>query len=128
MSRRSLPRRPIVFGALSLAVSQAVFPLSGHAQATQSVPVRAADLTKLTARPAANPAPGKPITLDDYGRFERIGTAALSNDGKWMTWTVTPNDGTGTLYLRQLDGDHAPIAIARGANGAFSESSRYFAY
>ena len=45
----------------------------------------------------------KPIALDDYARFKRIGGAAISSDGKWMVYTVTPNDGDGTLFVQSLD-------------------------
>ncbi len=45
----------------------------------------------------------KPIALEDYARFKRIGGAALSSDGKWMAYTVTPNDGDGTLFVQSLD-------------------------
>jgi len=35
----------------------------------------------------------RPITLDDYPRFKRLAGAAIANDGKWMLYTVTPNEG-----------------------------------
>ena len=45
----------------------------------------------------------KPIALEDYARFKRIGGAVLSSDGKWLRYTVTPNDGDGTLFVKSLD-------------------------
>src|ERR1051326_7497897 len=45
----------------------------------------------------------KPITLEDYARFKRIAGAAISSDGKWMLYTVTPNEGDGTLFVKSLD-------------------------
>lgn len=48
----------------------------------------------------AQSAAPKPISLDDYAQFKRITGAAISNDGKWMHYTVTPNDGDATLYVK----------------------------
>ncbi|HEY2824321.1 MAG TPA: hypothetical protein VGI83_02135, partial [Gemmatimonadales bacterium] len=54
------------------------------------------------ARPAATPAAAAPaakmLELEDYARFNRITAPALSPDGKWMTFTYTPNEG-GQLML-----------------------------
>src|SRR5258708_1493876 len=53
----------------------------------------------------ADPGAKKVLGFADIGRWNRIGNAALSFDGKWMTYIYTPNEGDGTLYVRQLDGD-----------------------
>ena len=75
---------------------------------------------------AQSPAP-KAIALEDYARIKRITGAAISNDGKWMHYTVTPNDGDGTLFVKSLDGDTVH-EIQRGANPAFSEDGRWIGY
>ena len=75
---------------------------------------------------AQAPAP-KPIALDDYATFKRITGAAISNDGKWMHYSVTPNDGDGTLFVRSLEGETVH-EIPRGANPAFSEDGRWIGY
>jgi dipeptidyl aminopeptidase/acylaminoacyl peptidase len=61
--------------------------------------------------PGADPAPHKTapdgkkvLTLADYGPWNRITSASLSDDGKWMTYTYAPNDGNDTLFVKQLDG------------------------
>jgi hypothetical protein len=69
----------------------------------------------------------KPIALEDYAKFKRITSAAISGDGKWMLYAVTPNDGDGTLYVKSLDGDKV-YEIARGANPAFSDDGRWVGY
>jgi dipeptidyl aminopeptidase/acylaminoacyl peptidase len=69
----------------------------------------------------------KPIALEDYARFKRITGAAISADGKWMHYTVTPNDGDATLFVKSLDGDKV-YEVARGANPAFSENGRWIGY
>ena len=47
----------------------------------------------------AQSAAPKPITLEDYAKITRISGAAISTDGKWMLYTVTPNEGDGTLFV-----------------------------
>jgi len=68
-----------------------------------------------------------PIALEDYAKFKRITSAAISADGKWMHYTVTPNDGDATLLVKALDGDKV-YEIPRGANPAFSDDGRWVAY
>jgi dienelactone hydrolase len=71
----------------------------------------------------------KVLTLADYGPWKRIASAAISDDGKWATYTYAPNDGDSTLFVKQLDGDtlHTiPIgsAAAAGAGGAAGGGGR----
>jgi dipeptidyl aminopeptidase/acylaminoacyl peptidase len=75
---------------------------------------------------AQAPAP-KPIALEDYAKIKRITGAAIGNDGKWMHYTVTPNDGDATLFIKSLDGETVH-EIPRGANPAFSEDGRWIGY
>src|SRR5580765_1014134 len=75
---------------------------------------------------AQAPAP-KPITLEDYPRFKRIAGASLSADGKWMLYTVTPNEGDGVLFVKALDASTV-YEIPRGANAAFSDNARWVGY
>ena len=74
--------------------------------------------------PASTPAPKlspdgkKVLTLADYGPWKRITSTAVSDDGKWMTYTVSPNDGDDTLAVKQLDGDTVhTIPIGSSAGG-----------
>ena len=69
----------------------------------------------------------KPIAIEDYARFKRIGGAAISSDGKWMSYTVTPNDGDGTLFVQSLD-TATKHEIARGTGAAFSPNARHVGY
>jgi len=84
---------------------------------------------QMSAAPAAAPASsgGKPITIEDYARFKRLGGASISADGKWMMYTVTPNDGDGTLFVQSLD-TATKHEIPRGTGAAFSDTSRWVAY
>lgn len=76
---------------------------------------------------SAAPTPPKPIALEDYATFKRITAAAISGDGKWMHYTVTPNDGDATLRVKSLDSDKV-YEVPRGANPAFSEDGKWVAY
>jgi dipeptidyl aminopeptidase/acylaminoacyl peptidase len=69
----------------------------------------------------------RPITLDDYTKIKRITGAAISTDGKWMQYTVTPNEGDGALVVKALDGDKA-YDVARGTGASFSDNGRWVAY
>ena len=77
--------------------------------------------------PTADPGAKKVLGLADIGRWNRIGNAALSADGKWMTYVYTPNEGDGTLYVRQLDGGKT-YTIPVGSAPVFSDDSRYVGY
>ena len=92
-----------------------------------------------SAAPVAQASGKKTLTLADYGPWKRITATSLSNDGKWATYTYSPNDGDETLYVKQLDGDTVRT-VAVGASGGgggrgggggsvqFSDDSRWIAY
>ncbi len=90
----------------------------------------------------------KVLTLADYGKWNRISSAALSPDGKWTTYTYQPNTGDATLFVKEMDGDKmhtVPLGSAGGAGGGrggpgggggaaggggaqFSDDSRWIGY
>jgi Tol biopolymer transport system component len=66
----------------------------------------------------------KPLNLEDYGRWVRIGGTAISPDGKWMSYTLTPNEnGSPTLHLKPIDGGNE-IVINLGGGGAGGRGGR----
>jgi dipeptidyl aminopeptidase/acylaminoacyl peptidase len=72
----------------------------------------------------------KPLTLDDYARWNSIGQVALSSSGRWMTFAYAPNEGDSKLFLRDLD-EAAADAVELTVNGtgpAFSKDSRWLAF
>jgi dienelactone hydrolase len=135
--------RFLVRSAMALALAVVLLPA---APAARQQP----DTERPPATSAARTAPdGKKIlTLADYGPWKRIASTAISDDGKWVTYTLNPNDGDDTLYVKQLDGDtlytipigSAPAAGARGGGGGagrgggggqtvqFSDDSRWIGY
>jgi len=78
------------------------------------------------AKPA-DPGSKKILGLADIGRWNRIANAGLSSDGKWMTWVQTPNEGDGTLFIKQLDGDKS-FTVPVGSAPVFSDDSRWVGY
>ena len=132
-------------GAIGVALTVALLPaIRASAERATQGPQSAQPATP--APPAARMTPDgkKVLTLADYGPWKRITSTALSDDGKWMTYTLSPNDGDETLMIKQLDGEMVytipigpPAAAGRaggrgGAGGAasvqFSDDSHWIAY
>lgn len=62
-----------------------------------------ADPTVTAATKPATPAMLKrPITHADFDAWRSIATPVLSRDGKWLVYSVQPQDGDGELVLREL--------------------------
>jgi len=100
------------------------------------------------AQPSPQPAVGKKaLTIEEYGRWKSIASAAISDDGQWACYIYRPREGEATLYARHLDSEKLytiPIgpqgAGGRGAGGAgtagptaggspqFSDDSKWIAY
>lgn len=82
----------------------------------------------------------KVLTLADYGPWKRITATVLSDDGKWVSYTTSPNDGDDTLYVKAFDADTLYTINAgsggggrggRGGGGGgaqFSADSKFAAY
>ena len=133
--------------------------MSAHVRAAlrqSALAAFALTLTALPARAQSTAAPSqqgasdrkdpgalKVLELKEYGRWNRITSAAISPDGRWMTYAYQPNDGDATLYVKALDGDKVhtiPIGSApgggRGGFGGgggdggptFSDDSRFVGY
>jgi hypothetical protein len=88
-------RRAIVVVACLLAFAPLLLRAQSGAQSAAPAAER--------GRPAVSATTAKPIALEDYGRFKRLGGGAISPDGAWMLYTVTPNEGDGTLFVKSLD-------------------------
>lgn len=80
-------------------------------------------LSGLLVLPAAAQQP-RPLTLEDYPRWSRITDVALTEDGRWMSYGYTPNEGEPTLHLRDLAG--STVHSTPQATGAvFSADGRW---
>lgn len=123
--RRNLLRSIRRAGALAGALLCVAVPLFGlHGQT-----------------PAARAPAGKIFGVDDFARLNRITSPSLSADGKWMTFTYSPNEGGQTiLHVKALDGSRDyTVTMAgtdtgsaggggRGNAPSFSNDSRWVVY
>ena len=68
--------------------------------------------------PATKTADVKALQLEDFARWNRITSPALSPDGKWMTFTYSPNEGGQTiLHVKALDGSKDYTVTVGGGGG-----------
>lgn len=77
---------------------------------------------------ASNSDGKKVLTVDDYGRWNRIDSAAISPDGKWMTYAYSPAEGDKTFFIRSLESDAKPTEVPYGSSPAFSDDSQWLTY
>lgn len=87
------------------------------------------------ATSAAARGPAKQMTPADLKEWRTIRQAVLSNDGKWLVYTVGPNEGDASLVIRSTGADNkeTKVPIGDGAAGAgggvpVSGDSRWVAY
>jgi dipeptidyl aminopeptidase/acylaminoacyl peptidase len=78
-----------------------------------------------SAAPLANG--GKVLTLDDYGRWNRIVSTAISPDGRWVTYGYRQNGGDDTLHVKNV-ASGTVHTIANGAEPKFADDSAWVAY
>ncbi len=84
-----------------------------HAQSTTAPAAGASNASSSKA-----PSDRKVLQLEDYARFNRITSPALSPDGKWMTFTYSPNEGGQTiLHVKAFDGTKDYTASVGGGAG-----------
>src|SRR3984957_18308776 len=69
----------------------------------------------------------KPLDPAVYDSWQRIGERVLSSDGKYVAYTVVPQEGDGHLYIRAT-GDSYAKEIPRGANADFTADGRYVVF
>ena len=129
------PWRFLLRASLALSIALIFLP------ATRTAAQRADAAAPAAATTAAD---GKKVlTLADYGPWKRITSTAISDNGQWVTYTYSPNDGDETLFVKQVDGDRLyTISIGsaagagrgggRGGGGGgsvqFSDDSRWIGY
>lgn len=70
----------------------------------------------------------KPLDHTVYDSWQSIGERMISNDGKWVVYTVTPQEGDADLFIQSSDGKNYKKQIARGYNAVITEDSRYVVF
>jgi dienelactone hydrolase len=68
-----------------------------------------------------------PLDPSVYDNWQNIGERILSPDGKYLVYTVTPQEGDGSLFIRATSGNYAK-EIPRGASASITGDSRYLIF
>lgn len=66
----------------------------------------------------------KPLDHSVYDGWQNIAERLISDDGKYIAFTVTPQEGDGHLYIKKKDGSNV-AEIARGYNANITDNSRF---
>ncbi len=69
----------------------------------------------------------KPLSHSDYDMWKSLGSSVITDDGKWVSYQINPQQGDGWLYLYNY-GSHGLDSVARGINASFSGDASLFAY
>jgi dipeptidyl aminopeptidase/acylaminoacyl peptidase len=69
----------------------------------------------------------KPLDHSVYDGWQHIGEKLISADGRWVVYTVEPQQGDGLLVIRSNDGVYSK-SIARGYNALITEDSRFLVF
>lgn len=110
---RSATRRVSRASLAPVVLAACLGGLPGTAAAQPANPFTA--VSRWTPPPL--PAGKKPITQDTYDEWRTISGASLSNDGKWVAYTVSPVVGEGWLMVRATSGTTEYANIGRGFTG-----------
>ncbi|MDE6811721.1 MAG: hypothetical protein K2J15_05160, partial [Muribaculaceae bacterium] len=55
----------------------------------------------------------RPLNHDDFDAWESVKVDAISDNGRWSAFRVVPQEGDGTLYLRNMHKGNV-ITLPRG--------------
>lgn len=66
----------------------------------------------------------KPLDHTVYDQWQSIKDVVLSNNGEWMSYTVAPQEGDATLYVRHLKSNQL-FKIERGTQSKFTEKNDF---
>lgn len=66
----------------------------------------------------------KPLDHSVYDGWKSLGERMISNDGKYIVYTINPQEGDGELVIKNI-ADNYTKTIARGGSAIISTDSRY---
>ncbi|MFN3428058.1 MAG: alpha/beta hydrolase family protein [Candidatus Thermochlorobacter sp.] len=69
----------------------------------------------------------KPLTHDVYDSWKSISGRAISNNGKYAAYSLTPQEGDATLMIHSLPSTDGK-ALERGENAQFSADSEFLVF
>lgn len=62
-----------------------------------------------------------------YDGWQSIGESSISNNGQWVVYAVTPQQGDGELVIQSVDGSYKKV-IPRGYRDSITEDSRFVVF
>jgi dipeptidyl aminopeptidase/acylaminoacyl peptidase len=66
----------------------------------------------------------KPLDHTVYDGWQSVADRAISNDGKYVIYTVNPQEGDGSLYVQSSNGSYKK-EIPRGYNAVITDDNRF---
>ena len=69
----------------------------------------------------------KPLDHTVYDSWQHIGEKMISNDGKWVVYTVEPQEGDNELVIQSSDARYKK-SFSRGYAALITEDSRYVVF
>jgi dipeptidyl aminopeptidase/acylaminoacyl peptidase len=69
----------------------------------------------------------KPLDHSVYDGWQHIGERMISNDGKWVVYTIDPQEGDNELVIQSSDAQYKKT-IPRGYNALITEDSRFVVF
>ncbi|NOT50848.1 MAG: S9 family peptidase [Chitinophagaceae bacterium] len=69
----------------------------------------------------------KPLDHSVYDSWQHIGERMISNDGKWVVYTIDPQEGDNELVIQSSDAKYKKT-VPRGYNALITEDSRYVVF
>lgn len=66
----------------------------------------------------------KPLDHTVYDQWQAVSDKKISNDGKWLVYTVNPQQGDGETIVQSFDRMYRKV-IPRGYNATITEDSKY---
>ena len=67
----------------------------------------------------------KPLDHSVYNGWQSTGERHISNNGQYVVYTVTPQEGDATLYIRSTVDSNYIQVVPRGYNATITEDNRY---
>jgi hypothetical protein len=69
----------------------------------------------------------KPLDHSVYDGWQHIGERMISNDGKWIFYTIDPQQGDNELIIQSADAKNK-INVPRGYDAKITEDNRYVVF
>jgi dipeptidyl aminopeptidase/acylaminoacyl peptidase len=69
----------------------------------------------------------KPLDHSVYDAWQSIGEKTISNDGRYVAYTVTPQEGDAKLYIKRTTGETI-AEISRGYNVSITDDNKFVIY